>query len=123
MLARKDRANLTRLHYADMTRDLATAVATIADHVGISLPSEMIAKIVEAATFDSMKANAGSFAPSAGLDFWKTDANFFDSATSNKWEGQLSAADLEAYDKAISGLLSSEDRNWLEWGSAGSVVN
>ena len=52
----------------------------------------------------------------ASSDFWRNDAGFFDSATSNKWEGVLTDDDLSAYDAAISKLLSPEQRQWLEWG-------
>jgi aryl sulfotransferase len=100
-----------------MTSDLASAVAAIADHVGIDLSPKVIGEIVRAASFGRMKANASRFAPAAGRDFWKTDANFFDSATSNKWLDQLTEADLRAYEIAISGLLGTKERSWLEWGS------
>jgi len=117
-LAHDARDNLLRLHYADMRGDLNGAVTRIADHVGITLPADMMAAVVKAATFDSMQANAHRFTPSAGQDFWHTDAGFFDSATSNKWEGQLTDADLAAYDACMDALLDPEERRWLEWGSA-----
>jgi aryl sulfotransferase len=117
-LAREPRENLIRLHYADMLRDLPGAVSAIAAHVGIALPAEVMASITKAATFASMKANAERFTPSAKQGFWKADAGFFDSATSNKWEGQLTADDLAAYDAKVDALLSPEERAWLEWGSA-----
>lgn len=117
-LAREPRENIIRLHYADMLRDLAGAVARIADHVGISHAPDVMASLVEAATFASMKANADRFTPSAGQGSWRSDAAFFDSASSNKWEGKLSRADLAAYDARISSLLSPQERSWLEWGSA-----
>ena len=78
-----------------------------------------MAAITRAATFASMKANAGRFTPSAGQRFWKADAGFFDSATSNKWEGQLTEADLAAYGAKVDAMLLPEERAWLEWGSAG----
>ncbi|MDD9730132.1 sulfotransferase domain-containing protein [Mameliella sp. AT18] len=117
--AREPRENLIRLHYADMLRDLPGAVAQIAGHVGIDHPPEVMAACVEAATFDNMKANADRFTPSAGQGFWTSDAGFFDSATSNKWEGRLTEGDLAAYDAVMTRALSPEDRRWLEWGSAG----
>ena len=117
-LAREPRENLIRLHYADMLRDLPGAVASLAAHVGIAHPAEVMAAITEAATFASMKTNAGRFTPSAGQGFWKADAGFFDSATSNKWEGQLTAGDLAAYDAKVDAMLSPEQRAWLEWGGA-----
>ncbi len=115
-LAREPRDNLLRLHYADMQRDLRGAVAQVAAHVGISHPPGVMAALVQAATFDSMKSNASRFAPYAGQAFWHNDAAFFESASSNKWEGKLTEADLAAYDARISSLLSPEERRWLEWG-------
>lgn len=120
-LAREPRENLIRLHYADMLRDLPGAVASLAAHVGIAPPAEVMTAITEAATFASMKTNAGRFTPSAGQGFWKADASFFDSATSNKWEGQLTTGDLAAYGAKVDAVLSPEERAWLEWGSAARV--
>lgn len=117
-LAMEPRENLLRLHYADMTRDLAGAVAQIAAHVGIAHPPARMAELVEAATFSSMKANAERFVPSSGQGFWRSDSAFFDSATSRKWEGVLKADDLAAYDAVVDASLSREERAWLEWGGA-----
>ena len=55
----------------------------------------------------------------AGREVWSDEAKFFDSATSNKWEGVLSSDDLAAYDRVMSERLLPEARGWLEWGSAG----
>lgn len=118
-LANLTRENVIRMHYADMSLDLTAAVARIAKHVGISHPPDLMAGLVEAATFGNMQANAHRFTPSAGQDFWHRDAGFFDSATSNKWEGQLTQDDLKAYESRIAQLLEPEERRWLEWGSGG----
>lgn len=116
-LERAGRENLLRLHYADMTRDLAGAVQKIADHVGITHPPDVMDQLVSAATFGSMKANAGRFGLAPGKEVWRNDAGFFDSASSNKWDGILTDEDLADYDAAISRLLEDEPRKWLEWGS------
>jgi len=113
------RENLVRLHYADMLRDLSDALARIAAHVAIPPPPEVMTTIVEAATFASMKSNAARFTPGAGPGYWKADAGFFDSASSNRWEGRLAADDLLAYDTRIVALLTPAERSWLEWGSRG----
>ena len=112
------RDNLLRLHYADMTLDLAGQMDRIAAHVGVDHPPEVMAGLVAAATFGNMKANADRFALGAGKEFWRNDKGFFDSATSNKWEGVLHEDDLALYDAAISELLTPEQRAWLEWGTA-----
>lgn len=113
--------NLLTLHYADMTRDLAGAMDSVANFLGITHPPEVMASLVRAATFDNMKANADRFVPAAGRDVWHTESAFFDSASSNKWEGKLSADDLAAYGARISQLLTPKERAWLEWGDAGWV--
>jgi len=116
-LALEPRENILRLHYADMKRDLASHVDKVALHIGVNHPHEVMERLVEAATFGNMKANAGRFAPVGGVEFWRNDAGFFDSATSNKWEGILTDDDLAIYDAAVSELLEPDQRNWLEWGS------
>lgn len=116
-LEREPRDNLLRLHYADMTRDLAKAMHRVSAHIGVSHPREIMDSLVEAATFKNMKANADRFALAQGKGVWRDDAAFFHSATSNKWDGILTQEDLVAYDAAISEMLSPEERKWLEWGS------
>jgi len=109
--------NIIRLHYADMLRDLSGTFEKIAVHTGIATPPDVMVKLVEAATFDNMKANAHRFAPSAGQGNWKNDAEFFHSASSNKWVGKLSEVELSAYDARMSDLATPEERCWLEFGS------
>ena len=115
-LKREPRDNLLRLHYADMTRDLATQMQRVASFIGVQHTPERMVDLVEAAGFKNMKANASRFALAQGKGVWRNDAGFFDSATSNKWYGILTQDDLSAYDAAISDLLSPSERAWLEWG-------
>lgn len=112
---------LLRLHYADMLRDLPGSIEQIADHIGIAHPPAVMSALVEAATFANMKANAGRFALSPGKGFWHDDASFFDSASSNKWEGQLAEEDVAVYDSIVSLALAPEERAWLEWGNSVST--
>lgn len=116
-LAVEPRENILRLHYADMKRDLASHVEKVAWHIGVNHPPDVMERLVEAATFGNMKANADRFALAAGEGLWRNDTGFFDSATSNKWEGVLTEDDLAIYDAAVSELLEPDQRNWLEWGS------
>jgi aryl sulfotransferase len=111
------RGNLLRLHYADMQRDLSDGFTRIAKHIGISHPADMMRALIDAASFQNMKANADRFAVAAGNGFWRNDADFFDSGTSSKWLGVLNDDDLAAYDTRMSDLLDVDERHWLEWGS------
>jgi aryl sulfotransferase len=114
------RENILRLHYADMLRDLPGAFARISAHTGLVHPPELVDRMITAATFDNMKANAHRYTPSAGAGTWQDDSAFFDSASSNKWVGRLSEAELAAYDARMAELLPEGPRRWLEQGSAGS---
>jgi len=105
-------------HYADMLRDGRRAVEQLADAAGIEADASLIDRVAEATSFSSMKANALEFAPVAGTNFWKSDAAFFDSASSRKWEGQLTAEDLALYDRRMSELAPDRRvRDWLENGT------
>ena len=111
-----DRPNVTLFHYADLMRDLTGAFGRLADTLGVSHDPAVMAALVQAATFDSMKRNAGRFAPSGGKGFFKSDADFFHKGTSGQWKGQLSADELAAYHAIMTAQLSPEDRDWLEHG-------
>ncbi len=64
-----------------------------------------------------MKAKAADYAPVGGTGFWKSDANFFDSASSNKWDGKLSEKELARYRERLEELIpDARARDWLERG-------
>lgn len=113
------RPNVTLFHYADMTRDLRGTFANVAKLLGITHSAEVMVQLVNAAGFDNMKANAARFAPSGGKGFMKSDAEFFHSGTSGKWEGALSDTELAAYDALMDAHLTPQDRAWLEYGLKG----
>ncbi|SHI06361.1 sulfotransferase domain-containing protein [Marivita hallyeonensis] len=115
-----DRPNVTLFHYADMTRDLAGTMETVAALLDISHPRALVDKLIQAATFDNMKTNATRFAPSGGKGFFKSDAEFFHSGTSGKWHGVLTPDELAAYNAMMDAHLPPEERAWLEYGSEGT---
>ena len=112
-----DRPNVSLLHYADMSKDLAGTFAKLADVLNISHSPDVMAQLVQAATFDNMKANAERYAPSGGKGFMKSDSDFFHSGTSGKWDGKLTKAELTAYDAMMDAHLTPRQRAWLEFGS------
>lgn len=118
-LALADRSNVTLFHYADMSRDLAGAVAQVAGRLGISHPPQVMDALVAAARFENMRAGAKRFAPSGGKGFFRSDEGFFDSGSSGKWVGQLSEAELAAYDAIMDANLTPAERAWLEYGTEG----
>lgn len=117
--ALEDQPNVTLFHYADMKRDLAGTFARVADLLGITHSVDTMAALVEAATFDNMKSNAVRYAPSGGKGFFRSDTEFFHSGTNNKWEGQLTQEQLDAYGYVIDGWITPSERRWLEFGTTG----
>lgn len=113
------RPNVSLFHYADMTRDLAGTFNQLANLLDISHPPALLESLVQAATFDHMKANAMRYAPSGGKGFFKSDSAFFHSASSAKWIGKLTDQELAAYDTIMDAQLTKDERAWLEHGAKG----
>lgn len=108
---------LRPFHYADMVQDGRRAVERLARVAGIAADPSLIDRVAEATSFGSMRSRAEEYAPVAGTGFWKSDAAFFDSASSRKWEGQLSQEDLLLYQARLAELVPDRRaRDWLEHG-------
>ena len=109
--------DLKLFHYADMIRDGRRTVQALAEAAGIDADGGLIDKVAAATAFGAMKANAVDYAPVGGTGFWKSDSNFFDSASSGKWEGQLSANEIGLYRERLAALIPDPAaRAWLERG-------
>jgi len=115
--------DLKVFHYSDMIRDGRKTVRALATAVGIDADDELVETVAKATAFGAMKAKAADFAPVGGTGFWKSDENFFDSATSGKWEGQLSHEELAMYDAQLAELIpDTKARDWLEHGGGPAVL-
>ncbi|GGX44447.1 glycolipid sulfotransferase [Tateyamaria omphalii] len=112
-----DRPNVSLFHYADMKRDLTGVFAELSALLDKPYSEAVMQQLVAAATFDNMRQNAERYAPSGGKGFFKSDAAFFHSGTSGKWQGHLTDDELAAYDATMNAHLAPEDRAWLENGS------
>lgn len=105
-------------HYADMVADRRGAVERLARAAGIVADAALIDRVAAATAFATMKARAADYAPAGGTDFWKSEGAFFDSASSRKWQGQLTEAQLDHYRQRIAALVPDDGaRAWLEQGA------
>lgn len=110
--------DLKLFHYADMVRDGRRTVQALADAAGIEADASVIDAVTNATAFGAMKASAADYTPVSGTGFWKSDAGFFDSASSRKWEGQLSDEEIAMYQRRLAELIpDAAARNWLENGA------
>jgi hypothetical protein len=111
--------DLKRFHYARMIRDGRQTVQDLARAAGIAASETVVDAVTDATAFEVMRANALDYAPVAGTGFWKSEANFFDSASSGKWQGVLSTDDLDHFADRLRALVPDPAaRSWLETGTA-----
>lgn len=110
--------DLKVFHYSDMVHDGRRTVEALAAAAGIEASARVIDKVAKATAFGAMKAKAADYAPVGGTGFWKNDANFFDSASSKKWDGKLSDEELTLYRGRLEELIPDvRARDWLEGGA------
>ena len=109
----RDVPNIHLFHYGDMKRDLKGTIAAMARALGVDVDAALLAEMADAASFVSMKRNAGQFAPESGRGFWKAESNFFATGRNEQWRNALSPADLAAFDARLAELLPPDDAHWL----------
>jgi hypothetical protein len=106
--------HLAVLHYSDMLRDGRGTVQHLAAAAGIEASAELIDQVTAATAFGAMKARAVEYAPVGGTGYWRSDAGFFDSGGSGKWEGQLSQTEIDLFNARLAELVPDDKaRNWL----------
>lgn len=110
--------DLKLFHYSDMVRDGRRTVEALALAAGIEAKASVIDAVAKATAFGAMKARASDYAPVGGRGYWKSDANFFASGGSGKWEGELSDEDLALYLDRLKELIpDARARSFLEGGA------
>ena len=112
-----ERTDVTTFHYSNMRADPRSAVAAMAKAARIDADGALVDTVVQATAFDAMRNRAEMFTPVAGTGFWKDDRTFFDSASSRKWEGRLTATQLARYAERLEQLIPDPAiRHWVENG-------
>jgi aryl sulfotransferase len=114
--------NIHFFHYAALKQDIHAEIRRYAAAIGLSPSEALVSEIAASTSFASMRNVAGNtLAPrqknGAGIGF-VDPAKFFDSATSNKWEGRLSDSQFRAYRDRFADCASPEEIAWLETGSS-----
>ena len=72
-----------------------------------------MARLVQAATFESMRSRADTTVPDAGPEQWIDPAAFFSHGTSGQWHDLLDNADLARYGARVRTLASDELIDWV----------
>ena len=74
-------------------------------------------ELVQAATFDAMKAKATALAPEVNVSLWKDNSRFFNEGSTGQWQGVLSDESLAFYNEIRLKKLTPQLAEWLERGS------
>lgn len=106
--------NLLFVHYADLLADLAGQVRRIAAHISAAVTDSDIDRVVRAAAFPNMRANADLLVPMARIAFRGGGRSFIHAGSNGRWKGSLTDDDLALYHTAVARELSVDCRVWLE---------
>ena len=95
----RDAADLdvVHLHYDDLKADLNGQMRQLALRLGIDVDVRRWPRLVQAATFESMRSRADTIVPDVGPEQWIDPAAFFSHGTSGQWRDLLDNADLARY--------------------------
>jgi hypothetical protein len=105
--------NVLLLHYDDLKADLDAQMRIVAAQLGIPVDETRWPLLVEAATFDRMRANADRVVPDATNGIWQDNQQFFHRGTSGQWRSLLDDAALERYFARVAELAPGDVARWL----------
>ena len=106
--------NVLMVHYADLKRDMEGEMRRIAAF--LDLDPQNWPAILEHCSFPWMKAHAADSAPLGGA-FWEGGAEtFIHKGTNGRWQGQLTAEDVAAYEARALAELGPDCAAWLAGG-------
>jgi hypothetical protein len=111
--ARRDDPNVVLLHYDDLKSDLDGQMRAVSARLGIPVDETRWPALVEAATFDRMRADADRIAPDTTNQIWQDNQRFFNRGTSGQWRNLLDEAGVERYFARVAELASGDVASWL----------
>ena len=112
----RDEPNVVLLRYEDLKADLDGEMAQLAGRLGIVVPPGLWSTLVDAATFDRMKARADEMAPEVRESLWVDNQRFFHRGTSGQWRSLLDDQDTARYDARVAELAGPELAAWVHGG-------
>ena len=112
----RDRPNVVLLRYEDLKADLDGEMAQLAGRLGIVVPPALWSTLVDAATFDRMRARADDVAPEVRESLWVDNQRFFHRGTSGQWRSLLDDEGAARYNARVAELASPELAAWVHAG-------
>jgi hypothetical protein len=109
---RDTETNVLLVHYSDLLADLDGQMRGLADRLGVAVPEDRWADLVDAATFASMRQRAGRSAPDAG-GVLKDPQAFFRRGESGGWRELMTSEQVAHYERRAESLAPPEVVTWL----------
>ncbi|MFM9939832.1 MAG: sulfotransferase domain-containing protein [Hyphomicrobiaceae bacterium] len=112
----RHRPNMLLVHYNDLKADLDGEMRRVAAFLGFDVTPTLWPSLVEAASFEAMKAAGNVLLPHAG-HIWEGGADrFLHKGTNNRWRDVLTTADIELYEARVHATLPTDCAQWLAGG-------
>ena len=108
-----DDLDVVFLHYDDLKADLEGQMRQLAARLRIDVDEHRWPRLVQAATFESMRSRAGTTVPGGGPEHWIDPAAFFSRGTSGQWRDLLDDAGLARYAARVRALASDSLVEWV----------
>jgi aryl sulfotransferase len=109
--------NIHFFHYADMKADLAKEMRRFAQVLNVEVAEADWPRLVDGATFESMKKDANKNAPEVDIGLWKDPNRFFNTGKTGGWRDALNDESLALYDKVTAERMTPDLRAWMEHGA------
>jgi aryl sulfotransferase len=113
--ARRD-PNMLLVHYNDLKADLAGEIRRLAGFLDIEVAPDVMPRIVEAARFETMRAQGDVLLPQMAQSWDEGARRFLYKGVNDRWKGVVSDADLDAYAGLVKANFSPALAAWLEHG-------
>lgn len=109
--ARRGELNVVLIHYDDLSADLSGQMRQLATRLGITVPEHTWPRLIEAATFEHMRASAEQIIGPAGI--LRNSAAFFRRGKSGAGREILADQEIAHYHARTAQMAPSDMLNWL----------
>ena len=116
----RHRPNVLLVHYNDLKADLDAEMRRISAFLDIPVNETLWPSLVDAARFETMRAEGSTLIPRAGSKWANGHETFFKSGTNARWRDVLTPSDIALYEDRLRREVSPPLARWLAGGRAGA---
>ncbi|MDQ1383853.1 MAG: aryl sulfotransferase [Actinomycetota bacterium] len=113
----RQQPNVVMVHYDDLQRDLEGEMCRLAARLGIDVREDLWPELVEAASFENMRAHADVIAPDTTHAIWNDNRSFFNRGCTGQWRDLLDESDLDRYHRRVAELGTPDLIAWAHQGA------